>query len=114
MDDLPDDDVIMTPFGGGGLSIGVASAVKAVRPDVRVVACEVAIAAPLGYSRRMGAPSVVPDHVPSFVDGMGEYTYCLPFTAFAPQGSLVPSQVKQMTYTIDTCRFLAKRSALLG
>jgi threonine dehydratase len=40
LEDLPDVDAILVPFGGGGLSCGIASAVRAVAPRVKVFACE--------------------------------------------------------------------------
>jgi len=71
LEDLPDVDVILVPFGGGGLITGIASAVKATKPDTTIVACEVSIAAPLTHARKVGHPEPVPNHQPSFVDGMG-------------------------------------------
>jgi threonine dehydratase len=68
--DLPDVDAVVVPFGGGGLSSGIASAVRALRPEVPVYACEVETAAPLAASLAAGAPRSV-DYVASFVDGIG-------------------------------------------
>ena len=62
---------MIAPFGGGGLSTGVASAIKALHPKVKVYACEVETAPPLSISLDAGKPSVVPNHQSSFVDGMG-------------------------------------------
>lgn len=70
LEDLPEVDAIVVPYGGGGLSCGIAAAVKALRPRVRVFACEVATAAPLAASLAAGAPRPVP-YAPSFVDGIG-------------------------------------------
>jgi threonine dehydratase len=70
LEDLPDVDTILVPYGGGGLSTGIAAAVRAARPGVRVIACEVATAAPLSASLAAGAP-VTADYTPSFVDGIG-------------------------------------------
>lgn len=70
LEDLPDVDTILVPFGGGGLSSGIASAVRALRPQVRVIACEVGTAAPLEASLAAGCPQSI-DYVPSFVDGIG-------------------------------------------
>ena len=56
MEDLPDVESIVVPYGGGGLSGGIASAVKAIRPAVRVFACEVDTAAPLSASLKAGRP----------------------------------------------------------
>jgi threonine dehydratase len=63
-------DTVVVPWGGGGLTTGIASAVKALRPDVRVVAAEPETAAPLAASLRAGEPVEI-EYVPSFVDGAG-------------------------------------------
>jgi threonine dehydratase len=47
VDDLPELDAVVIPWGGGGLTTGIASAVKALRPDVAVYTCEPATAAPM-------------------------------------------------------------------
>ena len=70
LEDLPDADTILVPYGGGGLSVGIASAVRALRRDVRVLACEVETAAPLRASLAAGR-AVTCDYVASFVDGIG-------------------------------------------
>ncbi|MGQ0720446.1 MAG: threonine ammonia-lyase [Candidatus Eiseniibacteriota bacterium] len=70
MEDLPDVDAILVPYGGGGLSSGIAAAAKAMKPGVRVFACEVETAAPLAASLEAGEPRVVP-YTASFVDGIG-------------------------------------------
>jgi threonine dehydratase len=70
LEDLPDADAVVIPWGGGGLTCGIASAVRAKRPGCRVYAAEVATAAPLSASLAAGAPRVV-DYQPSFVDGIG-------------------------------------------
>jgi threonine dehydratase len=70
LEDLPDVDAIVVPYGGGGLSCGIASAVRALRPEARVYACEVETAAPLAASFAAGAATRI-DYRPSFVDGIG-------------------------------------------
>lgn len=70
LEDLPEVDAVVIPYGGGGLSCGIASAIRAVRPDVKVYAAEVATAAPLAPSLAAGEPVEVP-FSPSFVDGIG-------------------------------------------
>jgi threonine dehydratase len=63
-------DTVVVPYGGGGLVTGVASAVKAERPAVRVVSAEPATGAPAAASLARGEPSAV-EFTPSFVDGAG-------------------------------------------
>jgi len=68
--DLPNVDAVVVPFGGGGLSSGIACTVKALQPDIRVYAAEVATAAPLAPSLAAGHPVEV-ERAPTFVDGIG-------------------------------------------
>jgi threonine dehydratase len=70
LEDLPDVDAIVVPYGGGGLSCGIASALRALRPEVKLYACEVETAAPLAASLAAGEPVEV-DYSPSFVSGIG-------------------------------------------
>jgi len=70
LEDLPDVEAILVPYGGGGLSSGIAAAARALAPGVRVFACEVATAAPFAASLAAGSPCPV-EYKPSFVDGIG-------------------------------------------
>jgi len=70
LDDLHEPDRVLVPFGGGGLSVGIASAVKAVRPSTRVYAVEPETGAPLTAAFETGEPRPVEYQV-SFVDGSG-------------------------------------------
>ena len=63
-------DAVVVPWGGGGLTTGIASAVKALRPDVRVVTAEPETAAPLAAALAAGGPVEI-EYRPSFVDGAG-------------------------------------------
>jgi threonine dehydratase len=70
LEDLPDVETVLIPWGGGGLSAGIASALRALAPNVRIFGVEVETAAPLSASLRAGSPQTI-DHKPSFVDGIG-------------------------------------------
>ncbi|HZF13624.1 MAG TPA: threonine/serine dehydratase [Thermoanaerobaculia bacterium] len=70
LEDLPDVDTVLVPIGGGGLVSGIATAIRAGKPDTRVYACEVETAAPLTAALAAGGPQTV-DYRPSFVDGIG-------------------------------------------
>jgi threonine dehydratase len=63
-------DTVIVPWGGGGLTLGIASAVKALRPSARIVAAEPATGAPLSAALAAGAPTEI-EFVRSFVDGAG-------------------------------------------
>ena len=56
VEDLPDVDVVLVQVGGGGLVSGIATAVKALRPDARVVAVEPELSPALHDSLRAGRP----------------------------------------------------------
>jgi threonine dehydratase len=70
LEDLPDVDTVLVPFGGGGLSSGIAAALAALRPEARVYGCEVSTAAPLAASFAAGSAQTI-EYQPSFVDGIG-------------------------------------------
>ena len=70
LEDLPDVDSIVIPWGGGGLTCGIASVLRELRPSCKIFTAEVATAAPLAASLAAGAPTEV-DYQPSWVDGIG-------------------------------------------
>lgn len=70
VDDLPDVDTVIVPWGGGGLACGIAAGMKAIAPAVRVYACEVEGAAPFAESLAAGKPMRI-ENRRSFIDGIG-------------------------------------------
>lgn len=70
VEDLPDVDIVLTPYGGGSMTTGVASAVKAVSPRVRVFAVEDDSAAPVGAALAAGKIVTVETR-PSFIKSIG-------------------------------------------
>ncbi len=71
LEDAPDVRAVIAAIGGGGLITGVGSAIKALRPEVRLYGAEPETAAPYALSRREGGPRPFPDWQASFVDGAG-------------------------------------------
>ncbi len=71
LEDAPDTKVILCGIGGGGLAVGVASAVKAVKPSIKVIGVEPETAAPAALSYKSGSPQPFKDWQASFVDGAG-------------------------------------------
>jgi threonine dehydratase len=93
LEDLPDVDAIVIPYGGGGLSVGIASAIRALKPETRLYACEVETAAPLSAALANGAPTEIP-YQATFVDGIGGPTALpdmWPLVSELLDGSLVMS-----------------------
>jgi len=70
LEDLPDLEAVVVPWGGGGLLCGIAAALRQLAPQVKVYAAEVETAAPLAASLAAGTPVAV-EYQPSFVDGIG-------------------------------------------
>jgi threonine dehydratase len=71
LEDLPDVDAVVAGFGGGGLSCGIAAALKERGSKAKVFAAEPETAAPLAYSLAQGSPQYFPNWKASFVDGCG-------------------------------------------
>jgi len=70
LEDLPDPDAVVIPYGGGGLTVGIASAIKALRPQTRIFTAEPETAAALAAAFAAGHPADA-GFRPSFVDGAG-------------------------------------------
>src|SRR5215470_653411 len=70
LEDLPEFDSIVIPWGGGGLSCGIAAVLRQLAPKVKIFAAEIETAAPLAASLAAGEPRPV-EYQPSFVDGIG-------------------------------------------
>src|SRR6478672_9908844 len=70
LEDLPHLDAVVIPWGGGGLSCGIAAVLRRLAPDVKIYAAEVETAAPLAAALAAGEPRTV-NYTPSFVDGIG-------------------------------------------
>ena len=84
VEDLDEIDTVLVPWGGGGLSTGIASALASVSPATRVLACEPETGAPFAASFAAGTPVEV-DYTPSFVDGAGSKTAARPDVGSRPR-----------------------------
>ena len=112
VEDLPDVDTVLVPFGGGGLSSGIATAVRALAPNARVFGCEVATATPLTAALSAGRPTRV-ERTASFVDGiggMGVLDEMWPLVSTLLSGALV-SSVEDVA---DAVRLLAERARVVA
>lgn len=70
LEDQPNLDAVVIPWGGGGLSCGIAAVLRELAPRIRIYAAEIETGAPLAASLAAGQPRFV-DYTPSFVDGIG-------------------------------------------
>ena len=71
LEDAPDTAAVIASIGGGGLITGVGSAIKALKPEIKIFGVEPETAAPGALSFKMGSPQVFKDWKASFVDGAG-------------------------------------------
>jgi threonine dehydratase len=90
LEDAPDVAAVIASIGGGGLITGVASAIKALKPDVLVLGAEPETAAPFARSLELGSPQVFTEWRASFVDGAGGQ-------------SVFPRMWQRMTPLVDGC-----------
>jgi threonine dehydratase len=111
-EDLPEADAVLIPFGGGGLSVGIASAVKALRPQTQVYAVEPETGAPLTASLPVGEPQKV-DYTPSFVDGSGSPAL-LPKMWELARGVLDGAVAVPIDETAAAVRLLAERARVVA
>ncbi len=112
VEDLPGVRAVVVPFGGGGLSCGIATAVRALRPDARVFAAEVETAAPLAASLRAGRPVDV-GYTRSFVDGIGG-AGLLPAMWPLARALLAGSRVVSLEDVCGAIRLLAERAHVVA
>jgi len=112
LEDVPDVDAVLVPFGGGGLSCGIAAAVRGFRPEVRVYGCEVETAAPLAAALAAGR-AVEVARTPTFVDGIGARTMLVEMWPPAKR-LLAGSLVVSLDEVAAAIRMLVERAAVVG
>jgi threonine dehydratase len=113
VEDLPEVDVVIVPVGGGGLLGGVATAIKSLRPEARVVAVELAAGPGLAPAIAAGRPVPVPRPTGTLADGMTP-----PFVGALPLAIVLRLGVELAVVTEDeiaaTMRELASRAKLVA
>jgi threonine dehydratase len=110
---LDDIDAVLIPWGGGGLTTGVASALHALSPETKVYVCEPETGAPVAGAIANGRVATPVPFTPSFVDGAGS-------------GSLLPEMWEHardlvtdafpisLEATADAVRLLIERGRLVA
>jgi len=112
LEDLPEFDAVVVPYGGGGLSCGIAALLRQMTPGVALYAAEVDTAAPLAAAFAAGEPVAI-EHERTFVDGIGGpvlFDEMWDFAGRVLQGALV-SSVAEIRGAI---RHLAVRNAVVA
>ena len=90
LEDAPDTAAVIASIGGGGLITGVGSAIKALKPEIKIFGVEPETAAPATLSFEKGSPQAFPDWKASFVDGAGGQ-------------SMFPRMWERMKPVVDGC-----------
>jgi threonine dehydratase len=112
LEDLPDADAVVVPYGGGGLISGIASAIKTLKPGTKIFASEVDTAAPLSASLANEEPTKI-EYIPSFVDGMGS-AGLLPEMWELVSTLVDDSIVTSLEQIADAIRLLAERNRVIA
>jgi threonine dehydratase len=111
-EDLPDVASVLVPWGGGGLTCGIASALRTAAPRASVIATEVSTAAPFAASHAAGVPTTV-EHQHSFVDGIGGPAVFDGMFAHATELG-VGSRVATVDDVADAVRLLVRRAKVVA
>jgi threonine dehydratase len=112
MEDLPEVDAVVIPWGGGGLTCGIATAMRALNSKCKIYAAEVATAAPLVASLAAGIPRVV-DYQTSFVDGIGSKVV-LPQMLERAQQLIDGALVAELDEVKSALRLMAERNRIIA
>jgi threonine dehydratase len=112
IEDLPEVDAVVVPWGGGGLTCGIAAAMRALRPQCKIYAAEVETAAPLAAALAAGSAQTV-DYRPSFVDGIGAKTV-FPQMLERARGLIEGSLVAGLAEVAAAVRLVAERNRVIA
>lgn len=112
VEQFPEVDTVLVPVGGGGLLCGIAAAVKALKPDVRIIACESELATPLSAALAAGRPVDVPVRS-GFITGLGAPSV-LPGIWPLLRQSVSECQVVSLEEVADAIRYMAEHCHLVA
>ncbi len=112
IEDLPDVDLVLTAFGGGGLSCGIGTAVRALKPDCKIYAAEPETAACVDAAFKAGKIQKI-NYQPSFIDSAGGNSV-LPEMWEVVQQTLHGSIVVKLDEVKQAIRLLLERNRVLA
>ncbi|MBV8341024.1 MAG: pyridoxal-phosphate dependent enzyme [Gammaproteobacteria bacterium] len=113
LEDAPDTAAVVAAIGGGGLITGVGSALRALKPAVKIWGAEPDTAAPLARSLAAGSPQTFPEWQASFVDGAGGHSV-FPRMWQRMQPLVAGSIVVTLDETKRAMRLLAERARVIA
>ena len=112
MEDLPEFDAVVIPWGGGGLTCGIAAGLQALNSKCKIYAAEVATAAPLVASLAAGTAQTVA-YQPSFVDGIGS-KMVFPNMLARAQQLIAGSLVAELEEVRAALKLIAERNRVIA
>jgi threonine dehydratase len=112
IEDQPEFDAVVVPFGGGGLACGIGSVLRRLKPAARIIVAESEAAQPAAAALAHGRPMKVP-HMQSFVDGMGSTTV-LPEMWPLIQGMVDQAVCASFVQLTEAIRLLARRHHIIA
>ena len=112
LEDLPDVATIIAPYGGGGLSVGIAAATRAAGSSARVIACETQAGAPLRAAIAAGEPVDIVFDPNTFITGMGGPTV-IPCMWPLAKALIADTALVSLAQTADALRMLIERHHLI-
>jgi threonine dehydratase len=113
VEDLDSFDAVLVPWGGGGLTTGIASAVKALRPEVRIYVCEPETGAPVTATMANDRVPVKVEYTASFIDGAGSGAL-LPRMWELANGLVTDAFAISLADAAAGVRTLAERARVVG
>lgn len=111
IEDLPDVDTVVIPWGGGGLACGVASALRGLSPDMRILGCQPETGASLAASFEAGK-DVETDYTTSFVESAGS-GILFPEMWDLGKRLLDGSIIAGLADTVSAIRLMAERNKII-
>ncbi len=112
LEDVPEVETVIAAIGGGGLVVGAGSAIRALRPEVKILGAEPETGAPAALSFEKGSPQVFPWQA-SFVDGAGGKSM-FPRMWERMQGVVDGSIVVSLEETRAALRLLAEKTRVIA
>jgi len=113
LEDAPDVSAIICSVGGGGLITGIGSAIKALKPEVRIWGAEPETAAPLALSLTKQSPQRFESWTASFVDGAGAKSV-IPRMWERMQGLVDDATIVTLDETRKAMRLMAEKARVIA
>lgn len=112
LEDLPDVETVIMPYGGGGLFKGVSSAIRALKPDTKLFISEVETAAPVATALAAGEPREI-ERQPNPLECVGAKSV-LPSMWPLVQSLLVDSLVVSVSQVVEALRLLLELNHVIA